>query len=157
MGSRTRDETIETVFITGGAGFLGINLIRHLLARQMKVVSFDIADFGYPERTQVSAVAGDIRRFDALVAAMRGATVVVHCAAALPSYSTREIMSTEVEGTRNVLKAAAQIGIERVVHISSTAIYGRRTSGTTEDSETEILGPYAEAKVLAERECLEYG
>ncbi len=156
MGPPTRDKPIETAFITGGAGFLGINLIRHLLARQARVVSFDIAEFSYPERPSISAITGDIRDFDALANAMRGASIVVHCAAALPSYSTPEIISTEVEGTRNVLRAATSNGVDRVVHISSTAIYGRKALGTTEDSETEILGPYADAKILAERECLEY-
>ena len=87
---------------------------------------------------------------------MRGADLVVHCAAALPLYPADEIMSTEVAGTRHVLAAAAAHGIDRVVHLSSTAIYGRKTLGNVEDSEHEILGPYAEAKVLAEAECLEY-
>ena len=146
----------ETVFITGGAGFLGINLVRHLLARGMRPVSFDIAEFSYPERRTIRVIAGDIRDFDALLSAMRGSTLVVHCAAALPSYPTPAIMSTEVDGTRNVLEAAATLGIARVVHISSTAIYGRRAAGASEEAETEILGPYAEAKVLAERECAGY-
>lgn len=144
------------VFVTGGSGFLGINLIRHLLARGHSVASIDIADFDYPERRSIRAVVGDIRRFDALRDAMRGAATVVHCAAALPSYPASEVMSTEVEGTRHVLEAAWQNGVPRVVHISSTAIYGASARGATEESATQILGPYAEAKVLAERECLEY-
>lgn len=156
MGLAARDGTIETAFITGGAGFLGINLIRHLLARQMRVVSFDIADFDYQERGAIRVVTGDIREYDVLRDAMRGSGIVVHCAAALPSYTAGAIMSTEVDGTRNVLEAAVENGIARVVHISSTAIYGRKATGATEDSEIEILGPYAEAKILAERECLEY-
>jgi len=148
--------TGRRVFVTGGAGFLGINLIRHLLARGMAIVSFDIAEFDYPERAAVVAVKGDIRDRDALRTAMAGSDLVVHCAAALPLYPAAEIMSTEVDGTRNVLEAAAQHGISRVVHLSSTAICGRRAIGTTEDGETEILGPYAEAKMLAERECLQH-
>jgi nucleoside-diphosphate-sugar epimerase len=144
------------VFITGGAGFLGINLARYLLARRLSVVSFDIAEFNYPERPLVTAITGDIRNVDALSDAMRGASLVVHCAAALPSYPVAEVMSTEVEGTRNVLEAARRHGISRVVHLSSTAIYGRNATDTKEDSATEILGAYAEAKVLAERECLAY-
>ncbi len=153
----TDNGTSGTAFITGGAGFLGINLIRYLLARGMNVVSFDIAPFDYPERRLIRAIVGDIRESGALREAMRGASTVVHCAAALPSYPAEQIMSTEVDGTRNVLHAARQEGIQRVVHISSTAIYGRNAQGTTEDSEVvEILGPYSEAKILAERECLEF-
>ena len=144
------------IFITGGAGFLGINLTRYLLARGHSVVSFDIADFNYPERTSVTAVTGDIRQYPGLAQAMHGADAVVHCAAALPSYTTDAIMSTEVAGTRNVLAAALENGISRVVHISSTAVYGTKASGATEDSEIEVIGPYAAAKILAERECVPY-
>ncbi len=51
----------KTYMITGGAGFLGINLTRYLLERGHKVVILDIADFDYPERDQVTIVKGDIR------------------------------------------------------------------------------------------------
>src|SRR5262249_2897881 len=150
------NRSFERVFVTGGAGFLGINLIRRLLERGNAVVSFDIADFDYPERSRIEALTGDIRDPARLADAMRGCSVVVHCAAALPSYPAHAIMSTEVDGTRNVLRAAHDLGVTRVVHLSSTAIYGARTQGTAEDGKTELLGPYSEAKVLAERVCLEY-
>jgi nucleoside-diphosphate-sugar epimerase len=144
------------VFVTGGAGFLGINLVRYLLTRGHSVVSFDIADFDYPERQAVSVVTGDIRDYKVLRHAMRGCDVVVHCAAALPSYMADAIMSTEVEGTRHVLHAALENDISRVVHISSTAVYGTKASGATESSDVEVIGPYAEAKILAENECVHY-
>lgn len=156
MHSGAGPEVDGPVFVTGGSGFLGINLIRRLIARGRPVVSFDIAEFAYPERSRITAVVGDIRAPARVRNAMRGCGVVVHTAAALPSYSTDAIMSTEVEGTRHVLEAARENGINRVVHLSSTAIYGTDTKGTTEDGEHRLLGPYAEAKVLAERACLEY-
>lgn len=146
----------KRTLITGGAGFLGINLVRSLLSRGLPVVSFDIASFDYPERSRITVVTGDIRNRDELRAAMEGCDIVVHCAAALPSYTPEDIMSTEVAGTRNVLQAALESGISRVVHISSTAVYGTKASGATEASETEVIGPYAEAKLLAERECVDY-
>jgi len=141
------------VFVTGGAGFLGINLVRYLLVRGIPVVSFDLAPFDYPERTRIRAITGDIRNLDQLRLAMQGSAVVVHCAAALPSYAADDIMSTEVAGTRNVLQAAVESGVSRVVHLSSTAVYGTKTSGATEDSEQTAVGPYGEAKILAERQC----
>jgi nucleoside-diphosphate-sugar epimerase len=147
--------TARPVFITGGAGFLGINLARYLLERGIPVASYDIASFDYPERDRVQVVTGDVRDMNGLRAAMQGCGIVVHCAAALPSYRADDIMSTEVAGTRNVLQAAIEHGISRVVHISSTAVYGARAAGTTEDSRQEVIGPYAEAKILAERACVE--
>jgi nucleoside-diphosphate-sugar epimerase len=143
-------------FVTGGAGFLGINLVRYLLSRGHSIVSFDIANFDYAERSAVSAIVGDIRDYKALADAMGGCDIVIHCAAALPSYAPDTIMSTEVEGTRNVLEAARENGISRVVHISSTAVYGTKASGATENSEIEVIGPYAEAKILAENECASF-
>lgn len=144
---------MPSAFITGGSGFLGINLIRHLLARGYEIVSFDVVAFDYPERARIRAVTGDIRDAAAVHAAMRGTDVVVHAAAALPSYTAAEIMSTEVDGTARVLEAARAQGISRVVHISSTAIYGRNAQDTVEESRFEIFGPYAQAKVDAEAAC----
>ena len=143
------------VFLTGGAGFLGINLARYLLSRGHSIVSYDIAAFDYPERNRadVTVVTGDIRDRQTVFGAMKGSDIVVHCAAALPSYTADAIMSTEVAGTRNVLQAARDHGISRVVHISSTAVYGTKASGATETSDIEVIGPYAEAKILAEKEC----
>ena len=117
------------------------------------VVSYDIAEFDYPERPLIRAIVGDVRNPAALKAAMAGTDIVVHCAAALPLYPPAQIMSTEVDGTRNVLQAAVELGLPRVVHISSTAVYGTKTAGADEESAFEVLGPYAEAKILAEREC----
>ena len=129
------------VFVTGGAGFLGINLIRYLLARSHSIVSFDIAPFDYPERDRITAITGDIRNIAAVRDAIRGCDIVVHCAAALPSYTPAAIMSTDVDGTRHVLQAALDAGISRIIHISSTAVYGTKASGAGEDSSIEIIGP----------------
>lgn len=145
----------KVVFITGGAGFLGINLTRYLLERDYDVISYDLAPFDYPEKNRVTKVTGDIRDRKKLKKAMAGATYVVHTAAALPLYSKEDIMSTDVEGTRNVLSAANDNGVERVIHISSTAVYGIPDHHPlVEDDKLEGVGPYGEAKILAEEECL---
>jgi nucleoside-diphosphate-sugar epimerase len=139
------------VFVTGGAGFLGINLIRTLLAEGYEVVSYDREPFSYPESLSVHSVEGDIRDRSLLFGAMSGCSMVVHCAAALPLNSSREIWSVDVGGTRNVLEAAKESNVERVVHISSTAVYGvPKHGGIDEESALVGVGPYGEAKIEAE-------
>lgn len=152
------NKSAERVFVTGGAGFLGINLIRELLARGYEVTSFDIADFDYPERTAagLKVVRGDIRDYDAVFRATRGCDHVVHCAAALPLYTMADIQSTEVDGTFRVLKAAYRHQVNRVVHISSTAVYGVPDHHPLYETDRLIgVGPYGEAKIAAERICQE--
>ncbi len=143
--------------ITGGAGFLGINLCRHLLAQGHTVVSLDLADFDYPEREQICERRGDIRDRDLVEKAMAGIDYVVHCAAALPLYPPAEIFGTDVEGTRAVIDAAQRASVKRFVHISSTAVYGiPEHHPLSEDDERVGVGPYGQAKVEAEDICFAY-
>lgn len=144
--------------VTGGAGFLGINLIRSLLAKDQEVASLDIATFDYPDaRDKVRIVRGDIRKANDVRAALEGVDVVVHAAAALPLYKPADIYSTEVEGTRVVLDESVRHGISRVIHISSTAVYGIPDHHPLmESDELQGVGPYGEAKVAAEMVCEEY-
>ena len=143
--------------ITGGAGFLGINLARFLLARGHDVASLDIAPFDYPERDRVDIHTGDIRDGDAVARAVEGANVVVHTAAALPLYKKKDILTTDIDGTRNVLEAAFQARAERFIHISSTAVYGIPDHHPLlEDDPLVGVGAYGEAKIAAEELCLEY-
>lgn len=145
------------VFITGGAGFLGINLARHLLARGHEVTSYDLEPFDYPEKSRVREVCGDIRDLSSLKAAMAGADLVIHTAAALPLYSAEDIRSTDIDGTRNVLEAAKQNGIKRVVHVSSTAVYGIPDHHPLlEEDKLDGVGEYGKAKIAAEAVCAEY-
>src|SRR5215216_5282120 len=115
----------QRVLITGGAGFLGINLCRTLIARGYAITSLDIAPFADPELAgKVAAVQGDIRDRPAVDRAMQGVDIVIHTAAALPLYTPHDIYTTDVDGLRIVLDSARAHNVERVVHISSTAVYG---------------------------------
>ncbi|HVC32344.1 MAG TPA: NAD-dependent epimerase/dehydratase family protein [Chloroflexota bacterium] len=149
---------VTNYLITGGAGFLGINLTRYLLARGHRVTSFDFAEFDYPDvREQVRIIQGDIRDAVALDRAMEGVDVVVHTAAALPLYRREDIFTTDIDGTRNVVEAAFQHGVERLIHVSSTAVYGIPDHHPLrEDDRLEGVGPYGKAKIMAEEICLGY-
>src|SRR5438105_3416166 len=86
------NEMKQKVLVTGGSGFLGINLIRYLYARGYDLVNLDIADFDYPDmKDKIKDVRGDIRIEKDVERAMEGADYVVHCAAALPLYSPQDI------------------------------------------------------------------
>lgn len=152
------DKTPPRYLVTGGAGFLGINLVRYLLARGHAVTSLDVVPFDYPDcRARVTEVQGDIRDKAAVARAMEGVSQVVHCAAALPLYKAEDIFSTDLDGTRNVLEAAEKADVQRVVHVSSTAVYGIPDHHPlVETDRLQGVGPYGEAKVKAEAVCLEY-
>ena len=144
-----------TYLVTGGAGVLGINLVRFLLDRGQSVRSLDTAAFAYPERDRVTVIEGDIRDPAAVDRAMAGADIVVHAAAALPLYSPAEIRSVEVDGTRCLLEAARALGAGRFVYVSSTAVYGIPDHHPIREADrVEGVGPYGEAKIAAERLCL---
>ncbi|MBU1106964.1 MAG: NAD-dependent epimerase/dehydratase family protein [Candidatus Riflebacteria bacterium] len=145
------------VMITGGAGFLGINMVRYLLERGHQVVSLDIVPFDYPERGKIGIVTGDIRKPGDVAQALQGCDSVVHCAAALPLYKPEDIFSTDIDGTRTVLEQAQKAGVERVVHVSSTAVYGIPDHHPLfEDDQMIGVGPYGEAKIKAEEVCFAF-
>jgi len=148
----------KSYLITGGVGVLGINLIRYLLARGQQVTLLDIAHLEDEDvRNQVKAIQGDVRSPQDVGAALQGVDVVVHTAAALPLYSPEDIYSTEVEGTRTVLRLARERGVERVVHVSSTAVYGIPDHHPLLESDAvHGVGPYGSAKVEAEAVCQEF-
>ncbi|MEN3359931.1 MAG: hypothetical protein V7637_3913 [Mycobacteriales bacterium] len=139
--------------VTGGCGMLGGSLVRRLRVADHQVCAVDL-------REPVEPVAGarylvaDVRDTAALAGALAGADVAVHTAAALPSYPADQIWSVIVDGTAAVLAAARAAGLDRVVHISSTAVYGLpAVVPTTEEYPREPVDGYGRAKAGAERLC----
>src|SRR3989339_2056525 len=147
-----KEDPMMKVLVTGGSGFLGINMIRYLFNKGIKdIVSLDLAEFDYPERDKVKIIVGDIRDENAVNAAMQGVQIVIHTAAALPLYEKEEIMSTEVKGTQVLVKAAFEHKVDRFVHISSTAVYGVPDHHPIFEDDKKIgVGYYGEAKIFAE-------
>lgn len=142
------------LLVTGGSGFLGINLIRWLLAHgAQEVRSLDLVGFDYPEKTdpRLRAVVGDVRDRATVRALMADCRGVIHCAAALPLCDEAEIRSTDVEGARVVAEEAKAAGVARFVYISSTAVYGIPDHHPIREGDRlEGVGPYGESKIAAE-------
>ena len=142
--------------ISGGAGFLGLHLARRLVAEGHQVRTLDVVpldDAGLEH--SVEELRGDIRDPDGVRALVAGADVVVHAAAALPIQASRaSIRSVNVGGTENVLHAAHDAGVRRVVFISSTAVYGVPEKHPIEESDPLVgVGAYGESKIDAEGLC----
>jgi nucleoside-diphosphate-sugar epimerase len=152
------DSSRPRVLVTGGAGFLGINLVRKLLDAGYEVSSLDLGVFDYADCVdRIRIFKGDIRNRTDVDAAIEGCTLVVHCAAALPLYTAEEIRSTDLDGSRVVMESALAHDIERAVHISSTAVYGIPDHHPlVEDDDMIGVGPYGEAKVEAEAVCASF-
>ncbi len=150
------------LLVTGGGGFIGSNIVRALVARGDEARVFDSFATGRRENLadipDVEVIEGDIRDPAALQGAMAGVDVVLH-QAALPSVgrSVRDpIASNEanVAGTLNVLVAARDRGIKRVVCASSSSVYGDTpTLPKVETMAPSPLSPYAVSKLAGEQYC----
>lgn len=152
--------------VTGGAGFIGANLVRALLDRGDRVRVLDNFSTGNRGNLagledDVEMVEGELRSYERVHAATRGAEIVFH-QGALPSVprSVQDPLTTSavnVEGTLNVLLAARDEGVRRIVFASSSSVYG--SSGTLPRVETDHvdpIAPYAVSKLAAERYCVSF-
>ena len=145
------------VLVTGGSGFLGINLIRFLRTQGVDEIRvLDIADFDYPEKDEpwLKFTKGDVRDVAAVEKCVEGCDVVVNTAAALPLYSAEDIRTTEVDGCQNVIDAARKFKLDRMIQISSTAVYGVPKKHPIYETDPMVgVGPYGHAKIEAENRC----
>lgn len=132
---------------------LGTHLLRRIAALgRYDLVSLDLLPA--PPVRDVVQVVGDIRHGGLVRDLMSTVDIVVHAAAALPSHRPDEIWSVDVVGTRTLLEAAQRRGVDRFIHVSSTAVYGLpRVRPTPEDNPLEAVDPYNKAKIEAERLC----
>lgn len=142
---------MKRIVVTGGSGVLGAALARRLTIEGHTVHTVDLRPLP-PDATAHRHTVGDIRDPSVMRAAADGADAVVHSASALPSWRADEIRSVIVDGTRSMLDAS--VDVPRVVHVSSTAVYGVPDDvDTTEDCAPAPTDPYSAAKVEAERLC----
>ena len=144
----------ERALVTGGAGFIGSNLVRALLERGDEVRVLDNFSTGYREnleRLDVETIEGELRSYERVHAAVRGVEVVFHLGAlgSVPRSVQDPLTSSavNVEGTLNVLLAARDENVRRVVFSSSSSVYGNtptlpkvETAGKNEFKGTVTIG-----------------
>ena len=155
---------MSRVLVTGGAGFIGCNLVRALLERGDEVRVLD--NFSTGNRANlvgrdVEVVEGELRSYERVHNAVRGVEVVFHLGAlgSVPRSVQDPLTSSavNVEGTLNVLLAARDEGIRRVVYSSSSSVYGSQAElPVSEGLALDPISPYGVAKLAAERYCISF-
>jgi dihydroflavonol-4-reductase len=152
------DLAADAVLVTGGTGFLGRALVERLLGAGSQVKGLARSDASADVLAGLGAepVRGDVLDLDALAAAMRGCEVVYHAAGA-NAFCLRDplpLFEVNVQGSENVVRAAAQAGVRRVVYTSSAATLGE-ASGTIGSEESRhrgwFLSDYERSKFEAEQ------
>lgn len=156
---------MKRAFVTGGSGFVGGHLVRALLDRGVAVTCLvrPSSPGGNLEGLAVDRVPGDLTQIDSFRDGMAGADAVFHCAADYRLYvrDPREMYAANVEGTRNVLRCAADAQVRRVVYTSTVGALGRLDKGAGADETTpvalsEMIGHYKRSKYMAERVAEEW-
>ena len=147
------------MLVTGGSGFLGMALVRRLVADGHRPRVLDIHE---PPKSQLDArlefIRGDVRDPQVVGRACLGVDTVFHLAAAvLPTRGKKAYVSTNAGGTNNVLQACLDNGVRQMVHISTSAVYGMpHNLPVTEDTELRPMGYYGNAKFRGEEEIRRY-
>jgi dTDP-glucose 4,6-dehydratase len=160
------------IFVTGGAGFIGSNFIRHVLAlgTGYRIVNFDKLTYAgnlanleaVSGNPNYSFVKGDICDAAAVETAMKGCTAVVHFAAEShvdrSIYEPAPVIQTNVTGTFIMLQVSRTLGIERFVHISTDEVYGDMAPGefANEESKLQPSSPYSASKAGSDLLVLSY-
>jgi dTDP-glucose 4,6-dehydratase len=154
----------KRVLVTGAGGFIGSHLTERLVelgASTRSLVHYNaLGTWGWldqsPVRNDIEVIAGDIRDRDSVCQVMRGVEVVFHLAAliAIPYsyYAPTSYVRTNVEGTLNVLQAARELNVERVVHTSTSEVYGTaRYVPIDEAHPLQGQSPYSASKIGADK------
>ncbi|WP_432381960.1 NAD-dependent epimerase/dehydratase family protein [Duganella sp. P38] len=153
---------MSRIFITGGSGYVGRNLIRHLVARGDSVVALARSAQAAATVTALGATAhhGDLRQ-PGLSGAMCGCDILIHAAADTNhGWGTEAQRQTNLDGTRHVFASARAAGVQQVIHISTESVLldGQPLRNATEDQAFphKPAGAYSRTKAEAERIALSY-
>jgi UDP-glucose 4-epimerase len=157
--------------VTGGAGFIGSHLVDSLLMLRCEVIAYDVFDDFYPGKEanvipnqsnrHYRLIEGDILDFPRLREAMKGVSIVFHEAAqAGVRYcieNPRKADEVNVRGTMNVLMAARENEVRKIVYASSSSVYGKPIKvPLSEDDPTRPTNPYGVSKLAGENYCISF-
>lgn len=152
--------------VTGGAGFIGSNIVEELVRRGQKVRVLDNFITGNRINLKtfinsIELIEGDIRNMDAVKSALKGIDYVIHQAALRSVAKSVEdpvaTNDTNVLGTLNILVAAKEAGIKRVVYASSSAAYGNARKFPQKETDLPVpISPYGVSKLAAEHYCITF-
>jgi UDP-glucose 4-epimerase len=154
------------VLVTGGAGFIGSNVIKLLTSEGCDVVVLDNLSSGYEQNLepfkQVSLQVGDVRDAETVARVMEDVEIVFHLAASVGNVKSIEqpVEDSEINviGTIRVLEAARRAGVKKIVCSSSAAIFGElQRLPIDEGHPTEPDSPYGVSKLAEEKQCLAFG
>jgi nucleoside-diphosphate-sugar epimerase len=143
--------------ITGGTGFIGGHLVQRLVrdGQEVRCLVRKSSDTALLRTLGVELVTGDLTNPSSLERAVAGCRFVFHCGAFVSDWGTpKEIAAVNVQGTRNLLRASVAAGIERVVHFSTTDVYGYPDGGAIDETyrASRFRNWYAQTKLAAEAE-----
>ncbi len=145
------------VLVTGAAGFIGQHMVSRIRREGCEVRAFVLPGSGatWSADPGVQTIEGDIRDYAAVSSAAKGVELIYHMAALTKpdSQNWNALREINVGGTKNIAQAVLEQGVNRLVHVSSVAVYGRRNShhGINEKTSTRPDSPYAKTKLEAEQ------
>jgi len=147
---------MKHILVTGGAGFIGSNVVKHALEQGLKITIVDFLDLTSKKmdeyiRSGIDYIKCDIRDLDRLISIKGEFDSLIHLAAqvSVPRSFTHPKETEEIngKGTENVLLLAEKLGIKRFIHASSSAVYGDSDQMPLEESKIGMIqSPYAKTK-----------
>jgi UDP-glucose 4-epimerase len=151
------------IFITGGTGFIGLHLIRHLSKQANTITVFD--NFSNSSiiniaNSNIKIIKGDILDYPLLSKSLDNIEIVIHLAARISvADSAKDPNSTikvNVDGTQNVLDACLENNVKNLIAISSAAVFGNQNALLNENSKTDPISPYGKSKLLMEEKIINF-
>ena len=160
----TSQDTIETVFVTGGAGYVGAVLVPKLLAAGYRVRVLDLFMYGedvLPKHPHLDVIKGDLRDASLLQKTIPGSDAVIHlaCISNDPSFELNPALGKSInfDAFEPLVKIARDSGVKRFIYASSSSVYGvKKEANVTEDLPLEPLTDYSKYKAMCEEVLTKY-